>query len=278
MLQESRLYSFIDQSEGFTLHFLEGQKLVHDLALTHKIVGEGFHFFRDITLSTQLLLAFLKSQEGLGIYIDSNEPYFKFKLEMNDSGQMRSLLLPEEFKVFPKHISGQCRLSKFVTSEHAPYVSVVDLQNTALSEIINKLLKDSYQLDSQVFLSEESDQSILISKLPNIDINKIETHYSLTTNDYWQKHEKSFMKFFSEFPSDYSIIQNFFEEKGLLLLASREVKFKCTCSRERMSAGLWSLIKSSGIDQVFLPDENEIETTCDYCHTAYLFPRKEFLT
>ncbi len=84
MLLDSRLYSFIDQTEGFTIHFLEGQKLIHDIALVHHVVGEGFHFFRDIVLSTQLLLAYLKPGEGLGIYLDSNEPFLKYKIEMSE--------------------------------------------------------------------------------------------------------------------------------------------------------------------------------------------------
>jgi redox-regulated HSP33 family molecular chaperone len=44
-----------------------------------------------------------------------------------------------------------------------------------------------------------------------------------------------------------------------------------------MVQGIRSLVKSSGIDQVFAPDEDEIETKCDYCKTSYLLLKKEFV-
>lgn len=276
MLVESKLYSFIDQKEGFTLHFLEGQKLIHDLALTHTLKAEGFHFFRDVTLSTQLLLAYLKPMEGLGIYIDSESPYFKFKIEMNELGQMRTLLLPEELSEFPKHIKGQCRLVKLVPEEKTPYTSIISLQDTGLNEIINKLLKESYQLNSQIYLSDESDQSLMISKLPSINIDKIETNYRLSIDEYWIKNKKAFNDIFAKHPSDYAEIQSSFESLGLFLLSSKEVAFKCQCNRDRMAHGLASLIKSAGIDNVFMPEEKEITSKCDYCHKTYTFYRTEF--
>lgn len=278
MLLESRLYSFIDQTEGFTIHFLEGQKLIHDIALIHKVSGEGFHFFRDTLLATQLLLAYLKPGEGLGIYIDSNEPYFKFKIEMSELGQMRTLLLPDEFKTFPKKITGACRVSKTAPAEKAPYNSIIDLIETPSSEVINKLLEHSYQLKSKVYISEDSDQAIMISKLPEIEINKIQTNYSLSVEEYWNKHQEKINLFLAKFSSDYQLIQNFFEDLGTVMLFVKEVKFKCNCSRERMAHGIYTLIKTTGIDHVFMPDENEIQTKCDYCHEEYSFHRNDFLS
>jgi molecular chaperone Hsp33 len=61
-----------------------------------------------------------------------------------------------------------------------------------------------------------------------------------------------------------------------LFLGSREIKFKCHCSRERMIQGLWSIIKTSGLNQIFLENEEEIETKCDYCKTNYRILKKEF--
>jgi len=277
MLSESRLYSFIDQTEGFTLHFLEGQKLIHDIALIHHVSGEGFHFFRDTLLATQLLLAYLKPGEGLGIYIDSNDPYFKFKIEMSELGQMRTLLLPEDFKTFPKKITGTCRVSKTAPAEKTPYNSIIELNDTPTNDVINKLLELSYQLKSKIYLSNESDQAIMISKLPAIEIDKVQTNYTLSVDEYWTKHQDKINSFLAKFSSDYQEIQHFFENIGTVMLSAKDVKFKCSCSRERMESGLYSLIKSTGIDHVFMPDENEIQTKCDYCHEKYHFSRNDFL-
>jgi molecular chaperone Hsp33 len=275
MLQESRLYSFIDQKNGFTLHFLEGQKLIHDLAVIHTNTGGGFAYFRDAILSIQLMISYLKPEEGLGIYIDSDEPYFRLKVEMSEQGQMRTLLLPEDFNQFPKTIKGKCRVVKTVPSETHPYTSIIDLDYVDFHEVVNNILRESYQLKSEIFLSEESDQSVMIQKLPSININKIETNYRFSVTEYWQQIRNDVESLFLKHTDDYETIQKHFESHGLLLIGTKEVKFKCHCSRDRMVHGIRTLIKSSGISQVFAEDENEIETKCDYCKTSYLILRNE---
>lgn len=276
MLPESRLYSFIDQKDGFTLHFLEGQKLIHDLAIIHTNRGGGFHYFRDAILSIQLMVSFLKPGEGLGVYIDSEEPYFRLKVEMSEQGQMRTLLLPEDFNQFPKSITGQCRVVKTMPNETHPYTSIIKLQDVNFHEVVNTILRESYQFNSEIFLSEESDQSVMIMKLPSININRIKTDYTLNVVEYWQKHEKYISELFKQHTSEYDIIQSHLEKLGLLFLGSREIKFKCHCSRERMVNGLWSIVRTAGLDQIFLPGETEIETKCDYCKTSYLILKREF--
>ena len=276
MLPESRLYSFIDQKEGFTLHFLEGQKLIHDLAIIHSVHGEGFQYFRDAILSIQPMISFLKPEEGLGVYLDSEDPYFRLKIEMSEQGQMRTLLLPETFRQFPETISGKCRVVKTFPNEHTPYTSIINLDKIDFEQIINKIFRESYQVKSEVFLSSASDQSVMLLKLPDINVNKIETNYTLNLEEYWKKIQGQMNKLFEQGTSEYSEIQKTIEDMGLIYLGSKEIKFKCTCSRERMLQGLKSLINSAGIDHVFAPEEKSIETRCDYCKTSYLFLRNEF--
>lgn len=276
MLPESRLYSFIDQKEGFTLHFLEGQKLIQDLAIIHQVVGSGFQYFRDAILSIQLMISYLKPGEGLGIYIDSEEPYFRLKVEMSEQGQMRTLLLPEDFKQFPKSISGKCRVAKTLPSEVHPYTSIIKLDNADLDTVVNQILRESYQVHSEIFLSQDSDQSVMIMKLPSINVDKVQTSYSLSVEQYWQMHKEDMIILFSKGTSEQVVIQEHFEKKGLLFLGSREIKFKCSCSRTRMVDGIKAIINSSGIDMVFAPTEESIETKCDYCNTSYLLMRNEF--
>lgn len=276
MLPESRLYSFIDQKEGFTVNFFEGQKLVNDLAIIHQVIGAGFHYFRDAILSLQPMISFLKPGEGLGVYIDSDLPFFRLKIEMSDQGQMRTLLLPEEFNEFPKSIKGKCRIVKLSPGELQPYTSIIDLDNIDFHQVVNKILSESYQINSEVFLSESSDQSLMIMKLPEINVNKIQTNYVLSIDEYWKRIAVTTQNLYDLGTTEQSDIQACFEKEGLLFLGSKEIKFKCTCSRERMFEGVRSIVWSSGIDSVFEPNEKHIETKCDYCKTSYLLLREEF--
>ncbi len=276
MLQESRLYSFIDQKNGFTLHFLEGQKLIHDLALIHANKSGGFHYFRNAILSIQLMISFLKPGEGLGIYVDSEDPYFRLKVEMSDQGQMRTLLLPEDFSEFPETILGRCRVVKTIPNEAHPYTSIVNLENVNFQESVNHILKMSYQLQSEIFLSDESDQSVMISKLPSININKIQTNYNQGLSSFWKAIESKLNTLFAKHSDDYELITKTLESAGFTYLGSREIKFTCHCSRERMVQNLFAVIQTNGFDHVFGEDNNDLEIKCDYCKTLYSISKDEF--
>lgn len=283
MLLESRIYSFIDQKNSFTLHFLEGQKLIHDIFLTHH-EETHFNLFRNIILSTQLLLAYLKPNESLGLYIDSDIPFFRYKIEMSDQGKMRTLLIKDDSRPFPPEadlkIAGKCRFLKTSPGDKTPYASIIPLNNVDSLEIINLCLLQSYQIKGKVFISETTDQSFMISKLPAINVNKSSSEPQKTIDEIWHQHTAEIKNFLHENAIrqvSYSEIQKFFEGLGLEFLSSKEVLLKCNCSRERMFNGIMSLVQSSGIDSIFESQLTPIETKCDYCHTVYSFSRGEFL-
>ena len=156
MLVESNLYSFLDEKNKFILHFLDGQKLIHDLAIINNLKGKGFAFFRDAVLMFQPMIAFLKPSEGYGFYVDSKDPYFMLKIETNSIGNMRTLLMPEEFEDFPEHITGISRLTKISGKKGInQYTTLIELNSVGLGDVANKIIKDSYQVDAKVFLSEK---------------------------------------------------------------------------------------------------------------------------
>ncbi len=91
LASESRLYTLIDDSREFALYFLEGQTLIQDMALLHPIRRSGFAYFRDVVLSVQPMVSFLKHGEQFGFYIDSEQPYFRLKIETAHSGSTRCM-------------------------------------------------------------------------------------------------------------------------------------------------------------------------------------------
>ncbi|WP_372654592.1 Hsp33 family molecular chaperone HslO [Halobacteriovorax sp.] len=277
MIDDSRLYSFLDSENNFTVHFLDGQKLIHDLAIIHDVKSKGFAYFRDSILTAQNLISTLKSGEGLGLFIDSADPYFKLKIEMNFAGRMRTLLMPENFNSFPDKITGTCRLSKVFPNNPSPYTSVIELNNIGFHEVVNKILKDSYQLKADIYISEDSDQSVMIQQLPKSNVNKEEVETTqLTPKEYWIKSQKHIQDLFSQSTTKQEVIQKHFEDLGHTFLGSKLVEFKCNCSRERMVQSISSLCMSSGIDDVF-ESKDELEAKCDYCKTYYLITKDEVI-
>jgi molecular chaperone Hsp33 len=274
MLATSRLYSFLDHKNGFNIHFLEGQKLIHDLILLHPMPGSGFAYFRDIFLGLMPVIFFLKPGETLGIYIDSEDPYFRLKIETNSAGQTRTLLLPENFNLFPMKISGKVRLTKISPHEKAPYTSMIEIKDIETKDVINKIFDDIYQTNTEVIVSELSDQSIMVTKLPPLKVN---SSFDLTASrkEFIKKQKTFFHDVFESAPDDIEQIVKIFEDQGFAYLGSRQIDFFCSCSKDRMVVSLRGLY-SGDIDHLF-DGKEELEVKCDYCKKTYEISKAEVL-
>ena len=274
MLAVSRLYSFLDHKNGFNINFLEGQKFIHDLALLHPMKGSGFAYFRDTLLGLMPMIFFLKPGESLGIYIDSEDPYFRLKIETNSAGHTRTLLLPEEFNSFPMEVRGQVRVSKIFSNNSVPYTSMIELKDVPSKDVINKVLAESYQTDSEIIVGEISDQSIMVTRLPplNIKNNLIETP---ARKEYIKKHSHFFQEVFETASDDIEKIVKMFEDRGFAYLASRQISLYCPCSHDRMVLNLKGLY-SADKDELFV-EKDEVEIKCDYCKKLYVIKKNELL-
>lgn len=271
------LLSFLDNEENFVVHFFEGQKLLHDLAVLHGIGRNNFEFYRDAILSFIPLVSLLKKDEGFGLFIDSEDPYFRLKIEAGFTGHVRSLLLPEKFEDDPKTISGVCRVVKLVGNKD-PYTTVVELNQTPVKEIINKVLTQSYQIDSQIITSSTSDQSIMLMKLPEYSSRNIAlpTHPK-TSKEYLLFRQAKIQEIFAaNITSEQDLVESM-TALGLKFLTAKPILFYCPCSKERMVANIF-MISNASPAELFEPGSDSLEVTCEYCHSKYEIFREELLT
>ena len=271
MLRTSKLLSFLDEEHNFQVRFLEGQKLINDLALIHDVKNHGFAFFRHLILTNVHLISTLKNGEGFGLFIDSSDPYYRFKLECSENGNIRTLLFPEDIDILPKKINGELRFSKLFPGRVSPYTSIIRLENESTKTVTDTFLKESHQVKAQIFLTEISDQSIYIAKLPNR--NTATDDLSLT--EYWESKKDFFDDIFKLGTTDSAEIIAAFKKQKLTHLQNKNIKFSCPCSEKKMIEGIWSLIKTESVDQVFL-DKEELDIRCDYCKTTYVVNKNHF--
>jgi molecular chaperone Hsp33 len=274
MLATSRLYSFLDHEKGFNINFFEGQKIIHDLALLHPMQGSGFAYFRDTFLGLLPIIYFLKPGESLGLYIDSEDPYFRLKIETNSAGHTRTLLLPEEFNLFPMRISGKARVTKIFPGQKLPYTSMIELKEVETNKVINQIFNESYQTNSEVIVAELSDQSIMVSKLPSLNVNS-SLDDSVSRKEYIKKHDTFFHDVFEMASDDIEKIVKTFEDRGFAYLGSRQVSFYCPCSKDRMVLNLRGLY-AGDMNDIF-NDGETIEIKCDYCRKKYEITKAEVL-
>jgi molecular chaperone Hsp33 len=271
-LPDSRLYTFVDEAREFALYFLEGQRLIRDLALLHAIHGEGFAYFRDVVLSIQPMIAFLKPGEQLGFYIDSEDPFFRLKIETGHHGAMRSALLPAEFGEFPETVRGRVRVQKIFPNNKLPYESVLDVDEMPLREIVNRVLTHSYQVNSTVIVSSKSDQSVMLSQLPPLPGGSEYEYSPEAVKKRGKQVAREMEVIFGQALHSPEEIQRAFSEIGFQLLAGRTVLFQCGCSRQRVVENL-SLLGQADRADLFAPGERDLEVICEYCKSRYTISR-----
>ena len=273
-LPESRLYTFLDEERRFALYFLEGQRLIHDLVLTHAVRGPGFAYFRDAVLSVQPMIALIKRGEQIGFYIDSEDPYFRLKIETGHDGNVRCVLIPEEFREFPAAMHGFVRVLKLFPFDRPPYESVIRADGLALREIVNRVLRDSYQVHCVTLVSEHSDQSAMLHQLPplpggeeyDFSIEAVERRRDRVRGDVQRLLARGLL--------DGDEIQDAFSDIGWRCIADRPIRLRCTCSRERMVGNVRLVYAREG-ESLFDPGHSVLEIVCEYCKVKYLIARKE---
>ncbi len=275
MLPESRIYTCVDAPRKYAVHFLEGQKLVQDMALMHQLNGSGFAFFRNICRTVKPMLCRLKRGEYFGFYLNSEEPYFRLKIELTAGGAIRAMMLPEDFQEYPETVSGTLRLNKYSAKLKSPYQSVLEIQNQPLEKLSDQILLYSYQMTGSVVVSESSDQSILVLKLPG--------HGSLEEDDSQENvmeiqpdQKIIFHEMLSRGETSSEALKEIFINNGFDLLAQREVFFRCNCSRKRMIQNL-HLYQQNDPDPLFDENQTSLNVTCEYCKKEYQITAEDLI-
>lgn len=273
-LRESRLSTFIDGPREHALYFLEGQRLIRDLALVQMHPGRGFELFREIVLTAQPLIALIKGREQLGFYVDSQDPLFRFKLESTHGGDTRSILVPDDFGDFPATLTGLVRVETRYASGRQPYQSVVEAPGIPWREVVGRVLRDSYQVKAALRVSDVADQSVMLHRLPLLK-NEDDSDYTMAAvQERLEGMRSDLDAIFARALQDPDALRDAFSELGFRRISSRPVRFHCGCSHERTVAALRLIDDPS---QLFDPGQETLEATCDYCRTAYIVSRQELL-
>jgi len=273
LVPESRLYTFIDGNREYALYFLEGQKLIQDLALVHSLRKEGFAYFRDVVLSVQPMVALLKGGEQFGFYIDSEEPYFRLKIETAHHGTTRCMLHPEEFREFPETMRGLVRVQKVFPSSPR-YESVLRVEGLPLREIVNRVLEESYQVNCAMMLSQVSDQSLMLHQLPRPSQEDFDFSPQAAKAQRETMRER-LSGIFAVGMTEREEIVRAFDAVGFRLIADRPMRFFCGCSKERMIDNLQAVYAQHG-DSLFEAD-GTLEVVCEYCKSRYTIKRIELI-
>ncbi len=245
MVDKDNLYTYLDNTNNLAIHLFQGEELVRELLTTHGVSELAKPLIKDLILSLQSLVVFLKEEESLGVYIDCSSPDLHFKLESSAMGSTRILILPENYNEAGKELTGTCQLTKFSPPDNIPYTSLINFENKTSAEILNQIFTQSYQMESH-FIFQNEYNFILVHQLPGSEM-------SLNIKEYIQT---------TDFALDDSTKFQF--------LDSKKIKFRCNCNKERFISRINSL---SNKDELL--NECPLEIKCDYCKKEYLVEAKD---
>jgi molecular chaperone Hsp33 len=151
---------------------------------------------------------------------------------------------------------------------------MLELKNVRSEEVMNQILHESYQTNSEVIVGQQSDQSLLITKLPPLSGNVL-VDETVSRKDYVRKNQQFFHDVFEMASDDIEKIVTKFEDHGLAYLGSRQISFFCPCSQERMVLNLRGLY-SHDIDHLF-EGKDSLEIKCDYCRKEYQISKADVI-
>ena len=171
-----------------------------------------------------------------------------------ESGNIRSLLGDGKFVIT---IAPE-------TGKHV-YQGVVALEGDTVSEVLEHYMAKSEQLDTRLWLASDADKAggLLLQRLPG---------ESGQDPDAWNRATKIgetiTARDLLELPAR-SIIHRLYHEEDIRLFDEQPTAFRCSCSRERVTA----MLRLLGTEEVHsvLDEQGKVEVACEFCGRQYDF-------
>lgn len=150
------------------------------------------------------------------------------------------------------------------------YQGIVALDQETLAACLEGYFASSEQLPTRLWLAADSKAAggLLLQRLPDDARNKDPDawvrlgHLAATvTNDELLHLEQQ------------ELLHRLFHEETLRLFEPNNLKFGCTCSRERIAKALASLGENE-LNQA-IKEEGKLSTQCHFCNTSYVFTKSD---
>lgn len=144
------------------------------------------------------------------------------------------------------------------------YQSLVELGAPTLAEAFENYFRQSEQLPTRLLLVADGDSAVglMLQKLPGVEGD----------DDGWNRAGALFDTLGEaelQATDTTTLLHRLFHEEDPQVLASTELRFACSCSRERVAAMLESLGPEEAAAAV--QDDGHAEVRCEFCGQRYLF-------
>jgi molecular chaperone Hsp33 len=143
------------------------------------------------------------------------------------------------------------------------YQGIVALEATSIATLIEHYLTTSEQIDSRMVLAAAGDRvrGLLLQRLPGADAD----------DGTWERTAQRFARltpadvFAADGPE--SLLRLHFADDDVRLFAPRPMRFRCSCSSDRVANAL-RLLGRAEVESI-LAEQGMVGVTCEFCNRSY---------
>ena len=230
----------------------------HDLdPAASRLASEGM-------VAAALLGSQLKGREQLAVNVCGEDPEFKLNVDMRDEGAVRGRIEPGVLGTpagGPHRFLGLIAVIKHLEDEEI-YRGVAEVTDGTVEDALQGFFDRSLQVDGRVRLEVQIDENgqvefaagMLAERLPDLDPEDFRTRIVGPMREDFRSLMTAFA--FGQLAS-----------APVEVLESRELAFRCTCSRERVL----SMLRALGPDELreMLAEDGRAEVNCHFCNEVY---------
>ncbi|MBT9613351.1 MAG: Hsp33 family molecular chaperone HslO [Burkholderiales bacterium] len=145
------------------------------------------------------------------------------------------------------------------------YQSIVALEGATVAEVLEHYMLRSEQLETRLWLASDGCQAcgLLLQRLPEKPRDD-EDAWNRALNLAGTLTPGELLSL----PA-HEVLHRLFHEEDLRLFEPQPVSFRCTCSRDRVTA----MLRMLGLDEVraILSEQGRIDVDCEFCNQHYSF-------
>ena len=155
------------------------------------------------------------------------------------------------------------------TRKGEPYQGIVSLEGNSLAECLQEYFRQSEQLGTEFYFAADRDgvAVLLLQQLPP-QLHKEEA----TRQSHWE-HFSTLARTLTDDEmltlSNADILHRLYHQQELRVFPTRDLVFKCSCSRERTARALTALGREE-LDSI-VAEKGGVEISCEFCGTEYNF-------
>ena len=232
----------------------------------------------ELLAAAALLSATVKIEGSLTLQVQGNGPVRLLQAETTNKGELRGIArLDEEQALGDYQLLGD-KGTLIITIEPdkgRPYQGIVPLEGDNISSCLEGYFKQSEQLDTRIWLACEKGVAggLLLQELPKL--GEIQEELEVD-EDAWNRLTQLSNTIRNDellHLDNEQILHRLFHEETVRLYGDAELKFSCSCSKDRLSTALIHMGYSECQD--IIDEQTKILADCQFCGQHYSFSQSD---